>query len=129
VLIGRLAERVGVRRVIVGAYLLAGVTTLAAALLVPTGFSLVVAALLLLASIWLSALDAVGNIPFLRAVRAAERPQMTTVFRTYIDLSELLPSALFAVLLSFFGLASVFATTGLLMLAIGLVARLLPRRL
>jgi hypothetical protein len=54
---------------------------------------------------------------------------MTTVFRTYIDLSELLPSALFAVLLSFFGLASVFATTGVLMLAIGLTARLLPRRL
>ena len=129
VLIGRLAERVGVRRVIVGAYLLAGATTLAAALLVPTGYSLVVAALLLLASIWLSALDAVGNIPFLRAVRARERPQMTTVFRTYSDLSELLPSALFAVLLSFFGLASVFATTGLLMLAIGLIARQLPRRL
>jgi predicted MFS family arabinose efflux permease len=129
VLIGRLAERVGVRRVIVAAYLLAGVTTLATALLVPTGFSLVVAALLLLASVWLSALDAVGNIPFLRAVRAVERPQMTTVFRTYIDLSELLPSALFAVLLSFFGLASVFATTGVLMLAIGLTARLLPRRL
>jgi hypothetical protein len=33
------------------------------------------------------------------------------------------------VLLSFFGLASVFATTGVLMLAIGLAARLLPRRL
>jgi predicted MFS family arabinose efflux permease len=129
VLIGRLAERVGVRRVIVTAYLLAGVTTLAAALLVPTGYSLVVAALLLLASVWLSALDAVGNIPFLRAVRALERPQMTTVFRTYIDLSELLPSALFAVLLTFFGLASVFAATALLMLAIGLTARLLPRGL
>jgi hypothetical protein len=31
------------------------------------------------------------------------------------------------VLLSFFGLESVFATTGLSMLAIGLVARRLPR--
>jgi hypothetical protein len=45
------------------------------------------------------------------------------------DLSELLPSALFAVLLSFFGLESVFAATGLAMLAIGLVARHLPRAL
>jgi hypothetical protein len=33
------------------------------------------------------------------------------------------------VLLSFFGLASVFATTGLMMLAIGLTARFLPRGL
>jgi hypothetical protein len=54
---------------------------------------------------------------------------MTTVFRTYIDLSELLPSAVFAVLLSFFDLESVFATTGLAMFAIGLVARHLPRAL
>ncbi len=66
----------------------------------------------------LSALDAVGNIPFLRAVRARERAQMTTVFRTYLDISELLPPALFALLLSFFGLASVFLATGLWMLAI-----------
>ena len=40
VLVGRFAERVGVRRVIVSAYLLTGVTMLAAALLVPTGASL-----------------------------------------------------------------------------------------
>jgi Major Facilitator Superfamily len=126
-LIGRLAERVGVRRVIVTAFVLSGVTTLLAALLVPTRAPLLVAALLLLGALWASALDAVGNIPFLRAARARERPQMTGVFRTYIDLSDLLPSAVFAVLLSFFGLESVFATTGLWMLAIGLVARRLPR--
>jgi MFS family permease len=129
VLVGRLAERVGVRRVIVGAFLLTGATMLLAALIAPTGWSYVVAGLLLVASLWVSALDAVGNIPFLRAVRARERPQMTTVFRTYIDLSDLLPSAVYALLLTFFGLESVFATAGLSMLAIGLTARLLPRRL
>ena len=127
VLVGRFAERVGVRRVIVSAYLLTGVTMLAAALLVPTGASLLVAGLLLLGALWVSALDAVGNIPFLRAVRARERPPMTAVFRTYTDLSELLPSALFAVLLSVFGLESVFASAGLWMLAIGLIAHRLPR--
>ena len=52
---------------------------------------------------------------------------MTAVFRTYTDLSELLPSALFAVLLSIFGLESVFASAGLWMLAIGLIAHRLPR--
>jgi predicted MFS family arabinose efflux permease len=129
VLIGRFAERVGVRRVIIGAYLLTGVSMLAAAALAVVGWSVAVAVLLLLASAWVSGLDAVGNIPFLRAVRARERAEMTTVFRTYIDLSELLPSAVFAVLLSFFDLESVFATTGIAMIAIGLVARHLPRAL
>ncbi len=127
--VGRLAERVGVRRVIISAFLSSGVTMLLAALLVASGASLLVAGLLLLGSVFASALDAVGNIPFLRAVRARERPPMTAVFRTYIDVSDLLPSALFAVLLSFFGLESVFATAGLWMLAIGLVARRLPRAL
>jgi hypothetical protein len=129
VLIGRFAERVGVRVVIIGAYLLTGISMLAAAVLAVVGWSVAVAGLLLLASVWLSALDAVGNIPFLRAVRARERAEMTAVFRTYIDVSELLPSALFAVLLTFFGLESVFATTGVVMLAIAVVARHLPRAL
>jgi hypothetical protein len=127
--IGRYAERAGVRQVIVGAYLLSAITMLAAAALAVLGWSIAVAGLLLLAAVWASGLDAVGNVPFLRAVRARERAEMTTVFRTYIDLSELLPSALFALLLSFFGLESVFATTGVAMLAIGLVARHLPRAL
>jgi predicted MFS family arabinose efflux permease len=127
--IGRFAERVGVRRVIVAAYFFCGVAMLAAAALAVAGWSVAVALLLLVAAVWVSGLDAVGNIPFLRAVRARERAEMTTVFRTYIDLSELLPSALFALLLSFFGLESVFAATGLAMLAIGIVARHLPRAL
>jgi hypothetical protein len=72
-------------------------------------------------------LDALGTIPFLRAARASERAPMTTVFRTCLDTSDLLPPALFALLLSFFGLAAVFFTAGLWMLAIALAARLLPR--
>jgi predicted MFS family arabinose efflux permease len=129
VLIGRFAERVGVRRVIIGAYLLCGAAMLAAAALAVVGWSVAVAGLLLLAAVWVSGLDAVGNIPFLRAVRARERAEMATVFRTYIDLSELLPSALFALLLSFFGLESVFAATGVAMLAVAVFARHLPRAL
>lgn len=129
VLIGRIAAKVGIRRVIIVSYLLAGVSMLAATALALTGRSLAAAGLLLVASLGASGLDAVGNIPFLRAVRAFERPQMTTVFRTYIDVSELLPPAIFALLLTFFGLESVFATTGAWMIAIGLTARFLPRRL
>jgi MFS family permease len=123
--VGRFAARFGVRLVIVAGFLLTGVCSIGAALATP--WPLAAAALLLAGAVGCSALDAVGNIPFLRSVRAHERPQMTTVFRTYLDLSDLLPPMLFALLLSFFGLASVFLTAGLWMLAIGLAARLLPR--
>ena len=123
--VGRFAVRFGVRLVIVASFLLTGICSLAAALAAP--WPPLTAALLLAGAFGCSALDAVGNIPFLRSVRARERPQMTTVFRTYLDLSDLLPPMLFALLLSFFGLAAVFLTAGLWMLAIGLTARLLPR--
>jgi predicted MFS family arabinose efflux permease len=123
--VGRFAARFGVRLVIVAAFLLTGACSLAAALATP--WPLLTAALLLAGTFGCSALDAVGTIPFLRSVHAHERPQMTTVFRTYLDMSDLLPPLLFALLLSFFGLAAVFLSAGLWMLAIGLTARLLPR--
>jgi hypothetical protein len=72
-------------------------------------------------------LDGLGNIPFLRAVKPFERPQMATVFRTYIDLSDLLPAALYSVLLSFFDIRVVFLAAGLWMLVAAAVARHLPR--
>jgi predicted lysophospholipase L1 biosynthesis ABC-type transport system permease subunit len=86
-----------------------------------------VAALLLGAALCVMVLDGLGNIPFLRAVRPLERPQMTTVFRTYIDLSDLLPAALYSLLLSFFDIRVVFLTAGLWMLVSAWVARHLPR--
>ena len=125
--IGRVAARFGVRLVIVAAFAMAGVSSLAAALALDRPW--LAATFLLAGAFACSALDAVGNIPFLRSVRAHERAQMTTVFRTYLDMSDLLPPALFSILLSFFGLASVFVAAGLWMLAIGVTARLLPRRL
>lgn len=125
--IGRVAARFGVRLVIVAAFAMAGVSSLAAALALDRPW--LAATFLLAGAFACSALDAVGNIPFLRSVRAHERAQMTTVFRTYLDMSDLLPPALFSILLSFFGLASVFVAASLWMLAIGVTARLLPRRL
>src|SRR3546814_8862935 len=81
-------------------FLVAGLATAAATLVY--GFPLGVALCLLVGAAATSALDAVGNIPFMRSVRAFERPQMTTVFRTYIDFSDLLPAGLFALLLTFY---------------------------
>ena len=84
-------------------------------------------AFLLIAAVAAAALDAVGNIPFLRAVRSHERPQMTTVFRTYIDISDLLPTAIFALLLLVFEIEIVFVAGGLAMFGFALLARHVPR--
>ena len=109
---GRLGLRLGVRRVVVLAFLSAGV----AALL--TGFSGEehpwISALLLLAGVnFAVALDAVGSVPYLRSVHAFERPQMTAVYRTNLDLSELLPPLVYAIILGFTGLGGVFVALGL----------------
>jgi Major Facilitator Superfamily len=125
--IGKLAQRQGIRPLIVGAFTGAGSLTVAA------GFAYswpwVVAPLLLAGALCCMVLDGLGNIPFLRAVRSLERPQMTTVFRTYIDLSDLLPAALYSVLLSFFDIRAVFFACGAWMLVAALVSRYLPRRM
>ena len=116
-----IARRHGVRSVLRIGYLLCGAFTLLAAVL----FESPVLALAALAASTLGTvmLDAVGNVPYLAAVRPREREEMTTVFRTYLDMAELLPPALFALLLSFFDLRMIFFLQGLVMFGmIGLVA-------
>ena len=48
-------------------------------------------------------------VPFLRAVRTRERPEMTMVFSLYRDSAGLAPMALFSLLLTFFDLSAVYA--------------------
>jgi hypothetical protein len=54
---------------------------------------------------------------------------MATVFRSYADLSSLMPAAVFSLLLLAFNdnIAVVFLASGLFALAVGWVARHLPR--
>ena len=71
-LIGMLARRIGVRQVVIAAFVLAAIATAAIGAVFPApwiGF-----ALLMVAGCFVVALDAVGTVPFLRAVRARERP-------------------------------------------------------
>lgn len=126
-LVGRLAAKTGIRLPIMAAFAIGGAATLGAVLAYE--FPLLVAALLLIGATATVALDALGNIPFMRSVHAYERPQMTTVFRTYIDFSDLLPAALFSVLLTFFDIRAVFLAAALWMFAEVFAARLLPRRM
>jgi MFS family permease len=109
---GRLGSRFGVRPVVVLAFALSAASAFLA------GFAGEAhpwsAALFLLAgTIFAVALDAVGSAPFLRAVHSFERPQMTAVYRTYLDMSELIPPLAYAGILGFTGLGGVFATLGL----------------
>jgi MFS family permease len=124
-LFGRLGHRFGLRPVLAGAFLGTGAATLLAGLWFDS--TPAVAVLLVLGAVGCVALDTVGNIPFLRAVRVHERPQMTTVFRTYVDFSDLLPPALFGLLLTWFDLRAIFVLAGLGMLSMAFWTRYIPR--
>ena len=91
-------------------YLLSGLLTLAAGALFDIPVFAIAA--LMAATIGTVILDSVGNVAFLAAVRPREREEMTTVFRTYMDAAELLPPALYALVLSFFD----FGCHGLLLI-------------
>ena len=83
---------------------------------------------LLAAALFAVALDALGSTPFLRAVHSYERPGMSAVYRTYLDLSELLPPLVYSVVLAFFGLGAVFVTLAVFTALCGCITwRYLPR--
>jgi hypothetical protein len=65
----------------------------------------------------------------MRFVRPSERNQMSPVFQTYIDLSDLLPSTVYTLLLAHFDFRAVFLASGALTIATGFIALRLPRRL
>ena len=85
--------------------------------------------LLIVACLAAGAIDGAGNVPFLRAVRPRERPEMTAVFTAYRDVARLTIPGLFALVLNVFALPAVFVTSGLIMLVMGAYARHIPRRL
>jgi MFS family permease len=126
-LFGRVAHRHGIRRVLRIAFFCCGIATALCAAVFD--LPVLVATFLLAGALCCVALDALGNIPFLRSVRVHERAQMTSVFRTYIDVSELVVPGLFALLLSFFDLRSVFLAMGASMFVFAYLAGHLPRRM
>jgi MFS family permease len=124
---GRLAQKLGVRQVIAWSM---GVLALASILagLAGTAQPLIAAGFLLIGAVAGSSLDGVGGIPFLRAVRARERAEMAGVYRTFIDMSELLPTMVFSVVLLLLPLGAVFVVLGLWLLVVTALSwRYLPR--
>lgn len=125
--VARRAQRFGVRAVLIAGFLIGGIATAAAGLV--QHLPLAVMVLLLVAAFGAMVLDAVGNIPFMAAVHPYEREAMTTVFRTYLDVSELLPPAVFALVLTFSDLSAVFLAQGVFMLVAIVAVWYLPARL
>jgi MFS family permease len=124
---GRVAAVTGVRPAIIFCFLWLAFATLLAGVLADRP---PVAALCLVAgAVGAAGLDGIGNIPFLRFVRQAERPQMTAVFRSYIEIADLANSAVYALLLTFLPLPVVFIASAALSFASAALARYLPRGL
>jgi MFS family permease len=126
-LFGRLGSRFGIRRIIIAAALLTGGMSILVGLLQPGPW--VAAAMFVGAAVGSTALDALGNIPFLRAVHHYERSEMTSVFRTYIEASQLLPSAVYAAVLLVAPLPTIFVVLGCVLFGTAWFARYLPKGL
>ena len=122
---GWVGRRYGLRPMMIASASLTGIAMIVLALV--AGDAWWGAALWLVAAGVAAPMDGVGNIPFLRAVRPRERSEMTGVFMTTRDASQLLPPGVFAVVLTFFELPAVFVVSGVGMLAVGWLARYLPR--
>lgn len=124
---GWCARRFGLRQLLVVGFASAGTATVLVAALATLPW--LAAAFLLLAALAMVTLDAVGNVPFMLAVRSRERPEMTTVYATYRDIADLGPPGIFALLLKAFELPAVFVASGLAMLGLAYMSRRLHPRL
>jgi len=126
-LVRRIAGRYTTRRVIVGALLLTGGSILMLYLIgppQPIGLAF-----------WLSAalggvtLDVLGNIPFMRMVKTRERTEMTMVFSTWREGSQLLTPVLVSMVLLVAPFAYYYVLLAALLFAAAFTATWLPRRL
>jgi len=124
---GWVGRQIGLRRLLMTGYLLAGGMTVVVAVVAATPWLGVAA--LALAAFGASVIDGAGNVPFLRAVHPYERSEMTAVFSTFRDVGQLAPPGVFAILLKAFDLPAVFAAGGLAMMCLAFVSKFVPRRM
>ena len=123
---GWLGRRWGIRRLLAAGYGASAVATLAlvaAATLPWAGFGV-----FLLAALVTSMADGAGNMLFLRAVHPHERAEMTSVFATFRDVSQIGPPGVFSLLLAVAALPAVFLAAGAGMAAMAFYTRFVPRQ-
>ncbi len=126
-LIRRLATRIGTRFVIICALSLAGLSMLA---LFAIGEARPIGLLF-----WITAalggvtLDVLGNIPFMRMVKPRERVEMTMIFSTWREGSQLLTPLLVTLVMLLAPFEAFYVLLALLLFGAGVSASFLPRRL
>ena len=126
-LIRRLASRLGTRTLIIIALALTGISMLMLfALGKPGSLGLI---------FWMTGalggvtLDVLGNIPFMRMVKPRERTEMTMIFSTWREGSQLLTPLLVSVVLLAAPFEAFYVLLAVLLLAAAVTASFLPRRL
>ena len=126
-LIRRFAERVGTRPTIIIALVLVGSSmSILYVIGEPKPMGLI---------FWVSAalggvtLDVLGNIPFMRMVKPRERTEMTMIFSTWREGSQLLTPLLVSIVLLFASFEIFYVLLALLLFGAAIKASFLPRRL
>lgn len=123
----RVATRLSVRRAVQGAFALCAAAFISATLMSSLPWAVV--GLLMAGSVMLVALDTVGGLPFLMAVKPSERTEMAAIYSSFRDVSGILtPGAAWLVLLVA-PLQGVFVVTGFAMLGCMVIAGKLHPRL
>lgn len=126
--LGRVLARLGVRRAVIAGFAGgAGGWALAAAL--APHAPVATAAALLGAALFMVLLDICAGLPFLVAVKPAERDEMSAVYATFRETSLVATPAIGGAILSFAPLPAVFLAVAAGYGAAALAARRLPRRL
>lgn len=82
-----------------------------------------------IASLGAATVDVLGNIPFMRLVRPRERSEMTMIFSTWREASQLLTPLLVVLVLQVTTLEAYYLLLALILYAAGIAASFLPRRI
>ncbi|MEZ5534318.1 MAG: MFS transporter [Thiolinea sp.] len=126
-LVRRIAEQFSTKRVIITALSIIGLSMLGLGSLgKPTAYGLL---------LWCSGalggicLDVLGNIPFMRLVKSYERTDMTMVFSTWREMSELITPLSITLITLLFPFSVFYLALGLALLGVAVAATWLPNKL
>jgi MFS transporter, ACDE family, multidrug resistance protein len=124
---GRIARHIGIRRMAMACFTIGAAGCAVACFFV--SMPKIGAAGLLCAALAMSANDSYGNSLFFRACRPSRRTEMTPAFTTYRDIAELVHSAIFSVLLIFFGIQVVYLVLTIILVGLAILSRRIHPRL
>lgn len=124
---GIIMRAIGLRKFLFAAYLICGLATAAAGMASLWSFTITAVALIF-AALAVSCIDSAGNAPFMRAVKSRDRMRMVPIYNTYREVSQIIPTAIYTLLLMFYSVSSVFIVSGLGLAILCILCLKLPRR-